>query len=152
MPLSKQIGCSTTMKMIVVSGSTRECSTSLESVHVSNYLITRHNYSLYGTSCCCVPDPAKWQNTKQEQKHGSCLQEPHCWLTWKWRITLQCDTCHTRKSFGDLGQTELAPPRERARHFQDGHFGENSQVGRRTHGIWAAGLLALWPLARLWVI
>lgn len=117
-----------------------------------NYLITRRNYSLYGTSCCCVPDPAKWQNTEQEQKHGSCLQEPHYWLSRKRRITLQCDTCPSRESFGDLGLTELVPPRERAtRHFQNWHFSAKSQVGRRSHEMWAAGLLGLWPLVWLCV-
>ena len=142
------------MKMIVISVSAQECSPSLESVHVSKYLITRCNYSLYGISCCCVPDTAKWQNAKQEQKHGSCLQESHCWLTWKWRITLQVihavvDIC--RKSFGDLRQKELVLPGERARHFQNWHVKKNSQVGRRTNGVCFAGLLALWLRRWLWV-
>lgn len=142
------------MKMIVVSVNAQECSPSLESIHVSNYLITRCNYSLHGTSCCCLPDTAKWQSTKQEQKHGSCLQESHCWLTGKWRIIWHVihaivDIC--RESFGDLGQKELVLPRERARHFQIWHFNENSQGGRRTNGVWVAGLLALRLLVWLWV-
>lgn len=44
------------------------------------------------------------------QKHGSCLQESPCWLTWKSVITLhvtpvRVDVC--RKFFGNLGHGEV---------------------------------------------
>lgn len=65
-----------------------------------------------------------------------------------------CGACHSRdlwRVLWGLRQKEFVPPRERARPFQIWHFKENSQVGRRTDGVWVADLLALWLPVQLWV-